>query len=201
MSEEKLDVIIKQLGELQTSVGGINTRIDGLDARMGGLETKVSGLDARMGGLETKVSRLETQVSGLDARMGGLETQLSGLDARMGGLETQLSGLDARMGGLEKELSGLDARMGGLEKELSDFKKQVLKSLQTLQTRINTLEKQLFAIGFELKEDIKREIKDVREDILNLGNKVILQKADRIKDQVVVREIDLRVLQLELLAA
>jgi chromosome segregation ATPase len=145
MSEEKLDVIIKQLGELQTSVGGINTRIDGLDARMGGLETRMSGL--------------ETQVS------------------------------------------GLDARIGGLEKELSDFKKQVLKSLQTLQTRINTLEKQLFAIGFELKEDIKREVKDVRDDILNLGNKVILQKADRIKDQVVVREIDLRVLKLELLAA
>jgi predicted nucleic acid-binding Zn-ribbon protein len=145
MSEEKLDVIIKQLGELKTSVGGINTRIDGLDARMGGLETKVSGL--------------ETQVS------------------------------------------GLDARMGGLEKELSDFKKQVLKSLQNLQTRLNTLEKQLFAIGFELKEDIKREVKDVRDDILGLENKVILQKADRIKDQVVVREIDLRVLKLELLAA
>ncbi len=120
MSDEKLDVIIKQLGELKTSVGGINTRID-----------------------------------------------------------------------------GLDARMGKVEKELSDFKTQVIKSLQTLQTRINTLEKQLFAIGFELKEDIKREVKDVREDINSLENKIMLEQAEKLQDRVRVRELESRLSKLE----
>ncbi len=141
MSDEKLDLIIKQLGNLQTSVGGINTRIDGLDARMGGLEV--------------------------------------------------------RIGGLETQVSGLDARMGGLEKELSDFKKQVLKSLQILQTRINTLEKQLFAIGFELKEDIKREVRDIREDINSLENKIMLEQAEKLQDRVRVRELESRLSKLE----
>jgi chromosome segregation ATPase len=115
----------------------------------------------------------------------------------MGGLETQVSGLDSRMGGLETQVSGLDARMGNVEKELSDFKTQVVKSLQTLQTRINTLEKQLFAVGYELKEDIKREVKDVREDINSLENKIMLEQAEKLQDRVRVRELESRLSKLE----
>jgi peptidoglycan hydrolase CwlO-like protein len=125
------------------------------------------------------------------------EEKLDLILKQLGDLQISVGDLQTSVGGINTRIDGLDARMGKVEKELSDFKTQVVKSLQTLQTRINTLEKQLFAVGFELKEDIKREVKDVREDINSLENKIMLEQAEKLQDRVRVRELESRLSKLE----
>jgi predicted nucleic acid-binding Zn-ribbon protein len=125
------------------------------------------------------------------------EEKLDLILKQLGDLQISVGDLQTSVGGINTRIDGLDARMGKVEKELSDFKTQVVKSLQTLQTRINTLEKQLFAVGFELKEDIKREVRDVREDINSLENKIMLEQAEKLQDRVRVRELESRLSKLE----
>jgi uncharacterized coiled-coil protein SlyX len=58
----------------RADVHALGARLDGLETRVGRLETRMDGLDARMDGLETRMGRLEARLDGLDARMGELKS-------------------------------------------------------------------------------------------------------------------------------
>lgn len=91
----------------------------------------------------------------------------------------------------------LDSRMGKLESDFKDFRKQVIEALSTLNNRIDILEKQLLAIGVELKEEIRREIGEVRDEINRLENTIMLEQAEKLQDRVRVRQLEMRVAKLE----
>lgn len=70
--EEKLDQILKKLGEhdkrfdgLDRRFGGLENRFDGLEIRFIGLENRVGGLEDRMGGLENHSNVLEKQTNSI----------------------------------------------------------------------------------------------------------------------------------------
>jgi chromosome segregation ATPase len=125
------------------------------------------------------------------------EEKLDFIIKQIGDLQKSVGGLESRMGSLESRMGSLESRMDQLEKEFGDFKNKVLKALQTLQTRINTLESQLLSIGLELKLEIKHEIKEVREDINSLENKIMLEQAEKLQSRVRVRELESRLAKLE----
>lgn len=101
--------------------------------------------------------------------------------------------LGSRMDKLDSRMDNLDSRMDTLEKGFVDFKNYVTKSFEAMNNRINLLEKQMSAMGFELKN----EIKNVREDIDRLENKIMLEQAEKIQDRVKVRQLEARVTKLE----
>ena len=101
--------------------------------------------------------------------------------------------LGSRMDKLDSRMDKLDSRMDTLEKGFVDFKNYVTKSFESMNNRINLLEKQMSAMGFELKN----EIKNVREDIDRLENKIMLEQAEKIQDRVKVRQLEARVTKLE----
>ncbi len=59
--------------------------------------------------------------------------------------------------------------------------------------RIDNLEKQMFSIAVELKN----EIKGVREDMERLENKIMLEQAENIKDRVKIRQLEARITKIE----
>lgn len=124
-------------------------------------------------------------------------TVVSELKGSVDKLDLRMDKLDSRMDGLEGKVDKLDSRMDNLEKEFSDFKKQVIQSFKSLNGRIDILEKQMFAIGLELKEEIRREISNVRDEINRLENTIMLEQAEKLQDRVRVRELESRVAKLE----
>jgi predicted nucleic acid-binding Zn-ribbon protein len=98
---------------------------------------------------------------------------------------------------LKGDVKKIDTRMENLEKEFKDFKKKVIEAIKQLDSRINTLEKQMFSIGVELKEEIRREVRDVRDEINRLENTIMLEQAEKLQDRVKVREIESRLSKLE----
>ncbi len=108
-------------------------------------------------------------------------------------LGSRMDKLDSRMDKLDSRMDKLDSRMDTLEKGFVDFKNYVTKSFESMNNRINLLEKQMSAMGFELKN----EIKNVREDIDRLENKIMLEQAEKIQDRVKVRQLEARVTKLE----
>ena len=51
---------------------------------------KLGGLETKIGGIETEFGGLKTQIGGLEAEFGGLKTQIGGLENRFDGLEEQV---------------------------------------------------------------------------------------------------------------
>jgi predicted nucleic acid-binding Zn-ribbon protein len=98
---------------------------------------------------------------------------------------------------LKGKVDKLDSRMDDLEGGFNDFKKQVIKSFEAINKRIDILEKQMMSIGAELKEDLRRETFAIQEDISRLEDKIILEQAEKLQYLVRVRQLELRVAKLE----
>ncbi len=112
-------------------------------------------------------------------------------------LKGKVDKFDLRLDGFEGKLDKLDSRIESLENGFRDFKKQFINAFEAIKTRIYILEKQRFAIGVELKDDLRRETNDVQQDINNLENKIMLEQAEKLQDRVRVRELEMRLSRLE----
>ena len=110
---------------------------------------------------------------------------------------TVVSELKGDVGRLDSRMSNIEKEFAAFKGEFKDFKKQVIEAIKSLHGRIDTLEKQMFAIGVELKEEIRREVRDVRDEISRLENTIMLEQAEKLQDRVRVRELESRVARLE----
>ena len=91
--------VIQQTDELayKSDLGGIDTRIGQIESRTDGLTTTVTGLsnrvdtyDSRIGQVETTTNGLTTTVNGLSNRVGTVETRIGQVDERVGVVETSI---------------------------------------------------------------------------------------------------------------
>ncbi|PRX98878.1 hypothetical protein [Allonocardiopsis opalescens] len=86
---------------------GLNRILAGQDRladRMEKLDTK---LDTSVNGLNERMDTLDTSVSGLNERMDTLDTSVSGLNERMDTLDTSVNGLNDRMEQLDHRTGAL----------------------------------------------------------------------------------------------
>ena len=132
-----------------------------------------------------------------EEKMDLILTVVSELKEKMDKFDSRMDKFDSRMDKFDSRMDKFDSRMDNLENELSDFKKQVIKSFDSLKRRIDTLEKQMLSIGLELKEEIRHQIGEVRDDINRLENTIMLEQAEKLQDRVRVRELESRVARLE----
>ena len=138
----------------------------------------------------TVVSDIKLKVDNLDAKVDKLETRFDGLETRFDGLETRFDGLETRFDGLETKVDNLDS-------EFRSFKRQVIESFVNVNNRFTLLEKQMVAIGVELKAEIKQEIKAVGVKIERLEKQVIYDRTETLEMKDTLRELDDRMTKIE----
>ena len=109
--------------ECLDKIGGLETRIGGLESSFGQLKTEVGKLETRIGGLESGFGQLKTEVGKLDTRIDGLETvieeRFKQSERHMDKLGLGLSELDKFLRGNGK--AGVNVRLDRLEKAKNWF--------------------------------------------------------------------------------
>ncbi len=133
------------------------------------------------------VTEIKADVNNIKADVNNIRVDVKNLDSRMGNVEN----------GFIELRTEVKSDINGLRTELSAFKKQMIKAFDAMKNRIDLLEKQMLSIGYELKEDIRREGREVREEIDRLENTIMLEQAEKLQDRVRVRELESRVTRLE----
>ena len=139
---------------------------------------------------DEKLDLILTVVSDIKLKVDNLNTKVDNLETRFDGLETRFDGLETRFDGLETKVDNLDA-------EFRSFKQQVIESFAAVNNRFALLEKQMIAIGVELKAEIKHEIRAVGVKIERLEKQVIYDRTETLEMKDTIRELDDRMTKVE----
>jgi chromosome segregation ATPase len=112
MSEEKLDRIESQLGQLLQAMGGFETRMNSFETRMDGLETRMND---RMNGLETRMNdRMSILEGTLAATMrsgfNNLRSSVNDIDADLAKVEQRAEDSARKVRRLNRRLMYIEGR-------------------------------------------------------------------------------------------
>jgi len=110
---------------------------------------------------DEKLDLILTVVSDIKLKVDNLEVKVDKLETRFDTLETRFDGLEKRFDTLETRFDGLEVKVDNLDSEFRSFKHQVSESFINVNNRFTLIEKQMLAIGVELKAEIKQEIRAV----------------------------------------
>ena len=119
------------------------------------------------------------------------------IKVRQENLEKTVSEIAVKVNGLETRFDGLEKRFDGLESEFKKFRRQVIEAFSKVQDRFTILEKQMLAIGIEIKEDIKREVETIGIRIDRLEKQIIFDRNDTLEHREEIRDIKKRLSQIE----
>ncbi len=84
-----------------------------------------------------------------------------------------------------------------MDSEFRSFKHQVSESFININNRFTLLEKQMLAIGVELKAEIKQEIRAVGVQIERLEKQVIYDRNETLEMKGAIRELEDRMTKIE----
>ena len=126
-----------------------------------------------------------------------IKLKVDKLDTKIDKLETRFDGLERRFDGLETRFDGLETKVDKLDSEFRSFKHQVIESFTSVNNRFTLLEKQMIAIGVELKAEIKLEIRAVGVKIERLEKQVIYDRNETLEIKGAIREIEDRMTKVE----
>lgn len=139
---------------------------------------------------DEKLDLILTVVSSIKLKVDNLDTKVDNLD-------TKVNNLDTKVNNLESQMQGVKTDVRELRSEFTDFKKQVIESFVSVQNRFAILEKQMVAIGVELKAEIRTEIEAVGAKIDRLEKQILLDRTDTVENRMEIREIKQRLTQIE----
>ncbi|MDQ3088386.1 MAG: hypothetical protein M3Q78_07295 [Acidobacteriota bacterium] len=146
---------------------------------------------------DKKLDLILEVVTDIKVRQESLEKTVGKIAVKVDGLETRFDGLETRFDGLETRFDGLETRFDGLESEFKKFRRQVIEAFAKVQDRFTILEKQMVAIGIEIKEDIKREVETIGIRIDRLEKQIIFDRNDTLEHREEIRDIKRRLTQIE----
>ena len=89
--DERLDVLGKRVGALESRLEKIDERLDALEKRVGALESKLEKIDERLDALEKRVGALEKRVGALENRLDKTDERLEALEGRIDTLEYNMN--------------------------------------------------------------------------------------------------------------
>lgn len=158
---------------------------------------------------EDKLDLILTVVSGLRNDVGELKGDVKRVDAKVDSFKIEVNSkfdaleqkFDSKFDNLEQKF---DSKFDSLEKELKDFKgefkdfkKQTIQAYKSLNGRIDILEKQMLAIGMEVKDEIRNEIRSVRADLDYFNRKLMLEQEETLRYKRKTFEFEERISKLE----
>ena len=126
-----------------------------------------------------------------------IKVRQENLEKTVGKIAVKVDGLETRFDGLETRFDGLETRFDGLDSEFKKFRRQVIEAFAKVQDRFTILEKQMVAIGIEIKEDIKREVETIGIRIDRLEKQIIFDRNDTLEHREEIRDIKKRLTQIE----
>lgn len=150
----------------------------------------VSHIKNKQESLEKTVDEMKTEQTSLRKTVGEMNIRQTSLEKIVGEMKTGQTSL-------EKTVSEMNTKLDGLSSDFADFKKQVADSFAAVNKRFSVLEKQMFAIGVELKAEIKREIGAVAARIDRLEKQIIYDRAETLENKDEIREINKRLTEIE----
>ena len=115
------------LGGIDTRIGQIESRTDGLTTTVTGLSNRVDTYDSRIGQVETTTNGLTTTVNGLSNRVGTVETRIGQVDERVGVVETSIETIQGTVSGIQTSVSQIQTSVS-----------QVQTDVQNLQNKVST---------------------------------------------------------------
>lgn len=74
--DEKLDLILDKLTNLETRVGNLETWMDSMEAEMSAMKAKMSTMEAEMSAMKVKMSAMEAKMSTMEAEMSIMKTKM-----------------------------------------------------------------------------------------------------------------------------
>lgn len=98
---------------------------------------------------------------------------------------------------IKLKVDNLETRFDGLEFEFEGFKICVTDAMAVLQNRFNALERQMVAIGVEIKSAIKLEIGTVGKQIDRSEEEILLNRTERVSDRRKIKDFETRLTRLE----
>ncbi len=143
------------------------------------------------------VSDIKNRQEGLEKTVGKIVIKIDGLETRFDGLETRFDRLETKVDNLEIRFDNLETKVDNLDSEFKDFKKQVIELFISVQNRFAILEKQMVAIGVEIKAEIRTEIEAVGAKIDRLEKQILLDRTDTVENRMEIREIKQRLTNIE----
>jgi hypothetical protein len=94
-TSEAIESLRTDLRHLEDTLGG---RIDALGVRIGGVDSKIDGVEARLG---SRIDRVDAKIDGVDAKIDGVEARLA---SRIDRVDAKIDGVDAKIDRVEATL-------------------------------------------------------------------------------------------------
>ena len=132
-----------------------------------------------------------------DEKLDLILTVVSDMKLKVENLGTRFDRLDTKVDNLETGFDRLNTKVDNLDSEFKGFKKQVIESFTSIQNRIGVLEKQMVAIGVEVKSEIKAEIEIVGKQIDRLEEEILLNRTDTLSNRRKIKDFEARLTRLE----
>ena len=136
MSDEILKDILGQLQQLNTSVTGLNGRIDNLESGQKQIISRVDKLENRM---DSRVDKLENQ---MDSRMDKLDSRMDRLEDKMASLENGQKEHYRLIRSLEDNVLTTRAIVSRVEEDMS-YIKGSLSKVEKIEKRVTEIERKV----------------------------------------------------------
>ena len=113
------------LGGIDTRIGQIESRTDGLTTTVTGLSNRVDTYDSRIGQVETTTNGLTTTVNGLSNRVGTVETRIGQVDERVGVVETSIETIQGTVSGIQTSISQIETSVSQVQTDVQNVQNKV----------------------------------------------------------------------------
>ena len=113
------------LGGIDTRIGQIESRTDGLTTTVTGLSNRVDTYDSRIGQVETTTNGLTTTVNGLSNRVGTVETRIGQVDERVGVVETSIETIQGTVSGIQTSISQIQTSVSQVQTDVQNVQNKV----------------------------------------------------------------------------
>ena len=113
-----------------------NEKLDLLIERVGDLQNHISGLKTDMTEMKGELSDLKMDMTSVKGEISGLKGEVSGLKTDMTEMKGEISGLKGDVSGLKTDMTSVKGEISGLRGELSDVKTDVQSTKMILENEI-----------------------------------------------------------------
>ena len=164
MSDQKLELILQAIKQVQVQVGGLSTDVGVLGERIDSLDQRMDKIEVRMDSLDQRMDKIEVRMDSLDQRMDKIEIRMDSLDQRMDKIEVRMDSLDQRMDKFETRMDKFEEDLTEIKVLVSDIPFIKQAALET-QEHVKRLDERQLCFEKETKSTLNNHFISI--DILN----------------------------------
>jgi chromosome segregation ATPase len=193
----KLELGHEDLADLVESVfAALEIKLDNIDSSMVGIEEKVDGLYLVIGDLDVKLDDI-------DAKLTNIQGDIATIDTTLGTIQVDVENIDAEIVDIKDDLAIIKTDIGTIEVKLDNIQAKLVDiqgDLATITTTLGEIETKIDNLGAVSLEEIKGDVATIKSDIgtikVNVNN--IDANVTSIKGRLVTIETTLGPIQIDI---